>query len=64
MKRGYVETKYKQNKALNSINGEKQVVKFLPLISNGWDDTSKILLSSLLQIKRKFNKINKFSSLN
>lgn len=35
MKRGYVETKYKQNKALNSINGDKQVATFLPLISNG-----------------------------
>jgi hypothetical protein len=34
-KRGYVETKYKQSKALNSINGEKQAATFLPLISNG-----------------------------
>jgi hypothetical protein len=43
MKRGYVEAKYKQNKALNSLNGEKQVATFLPFISNGWDDMPKIL---------------------
>lgn len=35
-KRGYVEAKYKQNKALNSINAEKQAGTFLPFISNGW----------------------------
>ena len=43
MKRGYVEAKYKQNKALNSINGDKQVATFLPLISNGWGEMKKNL---------------------
>ena len=36
MKRGYAETKYKQNKALSSINSDKQGPLVLPLISNGW----------------------------